>query len=385
MILLMSFPSCAQSVGSEKDDSASSGQADPMHMDQNGDGKISQSEASGRMAEHFDVIDTNGDGFIDRDELISLRSRLGGKSNGDPGKNKGARREGAGIRNAFQHKGDFSISTIGTGCPVYNPERSGPSALIHYKGRYFLVDMGNGTIARLSEAGIPVRDIGTFMFTHHHLDHNEEFTPLFIKAYIPRRGNLKIIGPPRTKELCDFVLKFYGEDMAYRAGLAGLKLDGKKSADVNEYKGGDRFVLNGVTVSTAKVAHTIYTIAYRFDAEGKSIVISGDTSYSEGLIELAQGADVLVMDAGQVIKEKGHEWFPPFKSRKIDQTGGEKLPKPHGTLEEIATMAEKAQVKRMVLTHFTPGRVDIEATTKEIAEIYKGEILFGEDLMEIAP
>ena len=47
-----------------------------MLLDQNGDGKISRSEASGRIAEHFDVIDGNGDGFIDRYELLGRNEDL---------------------------------------------------------------------------------------------------------------------------------------------------------------------------------------------------------------------------------------------------------------------------------------------------------------------
>jgi len=387
IILLVSYPSYAQPAGHERGDNVPGGMsnANPMRLDKNGDGKISRSEASGRIAEHFDVIDLNGDGFIDRDELFTLRSRFRAGGSDDPGNKKHARRGRLGISNTYHHKGDFSVLTVGTGSPVYNPKRSGPSALIHFKGFYFLVDMGNGAQARLSEAGIPLRDIGTFMFTHHHLDHNEEFIPLFIKTYLPRGGDLKIIGPPRTKELCEFVMNFYEKDMAYRAMLGGLTTDGKKSADVIELKGGANLELNGVTIRTAEVVHSIFTIAYRFDADGKSIVISGDLSYSDSLIKLATGADILVMDSGQVIKEKGHEWYPPFKPQKSNQAGKQKFPKPHGSLTDVAAMAQKARVKRLVLTHFTPGRINKEATAEKISEIYKGEILFGEDLMEVIP
>jgi hypothetical protein len=39
----------------------------------------------------------------------------------------------------------------------------------------------------------------------------------------------------------------------------------------------------------------------------------------------------------------------------------------------------------LVLTHFGPGEVDEDATRKEIAALYKGEIIFGQDLMEFVP
>ena len=48
-------------------------------------------------------------------------------------------------------------------------------------------------------------------------------------------------------------------------------------------------------VTTAEMVHTMYDLAYRFDANGKSIVVSGDTSYNYRLVRLATGADILVM------------------------------------------------------------------------------------------
>ena len=66
------------------------------------------------------------------------------------------------------------------------------------------------------------------------------------------------------------------------------------------------------------------------------------------------------------------------------QTGGINQIKAHASLEEVATMAEKAGVKRLILTHFAaPGELDREATAKAISNIYKGQIIFGYDLLEV--
>ncbi len=48
-------------------------------------------------------------------------------------------------------------------------------------------------------------------------------------------------------------------------------------------------------------------------------------------------------------------------------------------------MAAEANVKKMALTHFGPGEVDQEANLSEMGKIYSGEIIFGEDLMEVSP
>jgi Ca2+-binding EF-hand superfamily protein len=47
-----------------------------QRMDKNNDGKISRAEAEGRIAENFDRIDTNKDGFLDRKELLEMARRI---------------------------------------------------------------------------------------------------------------------------------------------------------------------------------------------------------------------------------------------------------------------------------------------------------------------
>jgi ribonuclease BN (tRNA processing enzyme) len=280
----------------------------------------------------------------------------------------------------YQHAAQFSVVLIGTGCPEYNPRRSGPSALIQADGHYFLVDMGNGTQVRLLEAGIAFHDIETMMFTHHHLDHNEEYLPISVLAWLQGRRHANLVGPPKTKALHDFLLSFYREDLEYRARLTGSSLDGMfTNVEITELEGDNELEINGVRISTTEVPHTAYTLAYRFDSGDSSIVISGDLSYSDDLVQLARDADVLVMDSGGVIKKGGGPRRPPPVQM------GQGFVRAHGTLQEVATMAAKANVKKMVLTHFTPGEIDVEASLREMSKIYSGEILFGEDLMEVTP
>src|SRR5262249_17990389 len=45
-------------------------------MDADGDGKISRQEAKGKLAEDFDKVDTNKDGYLDRKELRALAERI---------------------------------------------------------------------------------------------------------------------------------------------------------------------------------------------------------------------------------------------------------------------------------------------------------------------
>ncbi|WP_083692375.1 MBL fold metallo-hydrolase [Seonamhaeicola sp. S2-3] len=114
-----------------------------------------------------------------------------------------------------QNNNEYLTATIiGSGSPKFNTERSGPSVLISYKNTHILVDMGNGTQANLNKAGIKIKNIDGLLFTHHHLDHNEEFAPIFIKSLLG--GNQIIIaGPEQTTSIVDNILEIYKEDITY--------------------------------------------------------------------------------------------------------------------------------------------------------------------------
>ena len=310
-----------------------------------------------------------------------LRGGFGRAANSDgmrgqPGGPMGGER----LPTRFKPGGDFSVIIVGSGGPPYNPDRSGPSAAIQYRGRFILVDMGNGTQARLYEVGISTALIDAFFITHHHRDHYEEFMPMLNTALV-RGLPLDIVGPPGTKKLADFTVDFYAEDIAYRIERMGRSASNLPKPMVREIQGGESFRLGGLQVTTAQVPHSIHTVAYRFDVSGKSIVISGDLTYSDKLIELARGADVLVLDSGGSIVPRGV--FRPAGG--AGGVGGGRQPMAHASAHEVRNMAQKAGVKKLVLTHIVAVEVDEEATLNAIAEVYKGEVIIGHDLMEVVP
>lgn len=287
-------------------------------------------------------------------------------------------------KSRFKSKTDFSAILIGTGCPRFSFLRAGPSTLIQYKGNYFLVDIGNQTHARLTRLGVNPGEIETLMITHHHIDHTEEYIPLSIKSWLNGRRHQDLIGPPRTKALHDFMTTFYKEDMEYRKSFAPLMTwDGMiTNVDIREWTGGESAVLHGVKITAASVPHSIFALAYRFDAEGKSIVVSGDLKYSENLVALAKDADVLVVDAGPLLMRKTK---PPRGAAPLPAAHPAPSMPAHCTLPELAAMAKKAGVKKLVLTHFPPWDVDEKATLAAFKKLFGDEVIFGRDLLEIAP
>jgi ribonuclease BN (tRNA processing enzyme) len=138
-----------------------------------------------------------------------------------------------------------------------------------------------------------------------------------------------------------------------------------------------------VKVSTCKVRHPPIeqAYAYRFDARDRSIVISGDTTYSPELAQFAKGADVLV-----------HEvmYLPGIEAlvRRIPDAKRlrEHLLAAHTVCADVGKIAAQAGVKTLVLSHFVPGddaSITDEQWSADVRKEFKGQIIVGRDLMEI--
>jgi hypothetical protein len=124
------------------------------------------------------------------------------------------------------------------------------------------------------------------------------------------------------------------------------------------------------------VPHSIKTIAYRFDADGESIVITGDLTYTADLQKLAKDADIMVID-GKVSTGRNASAATPK---------GNTSASAHASLAEIAKMAVESNPKNMVLTHLGTQKVNESATKEAYAELgYKGKVLIAADFLTITP
>lgn len=298
-----------------------------------------------------------------------------------------------------QSQGDFSVILIGTGNPQTVIGRGFPSTLVRYKEHYFLVDVGDGTVMQLAQAGIPIGKIENVLFTHHHADHDAGYPYFYINSGMNNRQKLDVVGPPSTKEFYEFFAKFYEKDMIYRATHHGEGQLTRENEHVREIEDKATFELDGVTISTAKLTHTAHNIGYRFEVDGKVIVVSGDTTYDPALPELAKGADILVLDAGPLV---GIEFIgasnpylegtpPPPRtgpgfSKGKGPASDKPLTPPHPNTAQVAQMAMEAGVKTLVLTHLVPMSVDADTAIAKLQELgYNGNIVIGHDLLEILP
>jgi|GEM_PF-1521559 len=275
---------------------------------------------------------------------------------------------------AQENNEHLTATIIGSGSPKFNIERSGPSVLIAYKNTQILVDMGNGTQANLNKSNTKIKDIDGFLFTHHHLDHNEEFAPIFIQSLLG--GNKTIIaGPKQTTSIIDNILDIYKEDIDYRLSKSKRSLSDVTSNFIaKNLTENIAFYIGDIKITYTPVNHTITTLAYRFDVGSESIVISGDLTYSKSLPILAYNAEYLIMDSGGAIELGSKRNLSKSKYNRTKQ-------KAHVNLTESSLMAKEANVKNLVLTHFNVTNINEDATTATIRKNYIGTVLYAKDLM----
>lgn len=275
----------------------------------------------------------------------------------------------------------FRVVTVGSGNPKTEVGRGAPSTLVQYKDKFFLVDSGENTTSTLLKMGLPAERITNMLFTHQHVDHNGGFWNFFIDGWQGPTGrrSLNLVGP-QVQELYNTTVNFFKSDLEYRSSLGWPKDGIFTNVTIQDLKEDKyKFELDGVKITSIPVPHTVPTYAYRFDANGKSVVVSGDLTYSDEFAKFAKNADILVID-GMLASDFS---FVPEQARENLKTG---LEQSHATLEDLAKMAAESKAKKLVLTHIGLGKVDIPSISKVFSESgFKGEIIAAEDGLVINP
>ena len=117
-----------------------------------------------------------------------------------------------------------------------------------------------------------------------------------------------------------------------------------------------------------------YKIQFNKAGKTKKIVISGDTRKSKTLIEESFKADALI-----------HEVFVGlgFDKNRMSKETIENVANYHTSPKEVGEVAKEAKVKKLILTHFVPPSFDEEKLKNEVRDVYKGDIVIGQDLLNI--
>jgi ribonuclease BN (tRNA processing enzyme) len=274
---------------------------------------------------------------------------------------------------------------LGTGGgPRPRKASSAAAQVIVINGAAYVIDCGDGVARQLAMAGVALNTLRSIFITHHHSDHNADYGNLILLAWtVGLRTRVDTWGPPPLQRMTRLFFEMNSYDIDTRIADEGRPALQPLVHAHELRKGGLVMQDENVKVTAAVVHHPPVTPAfgYRFDAADRSIVISGDTTPTPSLIELAQGADVLVQDA----------LYTPALDRMVARvpnasTLRKSILSHHTSAEDAGRVAKEAGVRKLVLSHLVPP--DDPEITEEMwiaaARVhFDGEIVVGRDLLEI--
>ena len=241
------------------------------------------------------------------------------------------------------------LIVLGSGTAVPCLKRSAPGYLIKYGQDTWLIDCGSGTLNRILLAREDPLKLSGIFITHLHPDHCSDLVAILHAMVVPPGRHpaqaLHIIGHERLKEYYEKCI---------------LSLMKKPPFEVVFNVPERPVTLSAIEVKSFLTGHTPDSLAYRLRFRERTIVFTGDTSFSEGLIEFARGADLLVADSSYTEKTK----------------------KGHMSALECGRLARLAGVKALLLSHLYPVAPE-EEFKKEAEQEFKGTVLVAGDLMVV--
>jgi ribonuclease Z len=241
----------------------------------------------------------------------------------------------------------MQVTILGSGSPLPDPERAGPSTLVRTQAGDLLFDCGRGVLMRAAAAGTSAGALRGLFLTHLHSDHttdlNDIITSRWITSFQPHP--LSVYGPVGVASLVQATEAMLELDIGYRLAHHA-DLHWRPSADVMECEPGTVLQEEGVRITAAATDHSPVrpTVGFRIDDGGRSVVIAGDTVPCQGLDELCAGADMLVHT---VVRPDLIE--PIGLPRLLDVLDY------HSSVEDAARTAARNGVRTLVLTHPVPA------------------------------
>ena len=282
---------------------------------------------------------------------------------------------------------DITVTLLGTGTPQPSIERFGAATLVEAGGRHFLFDCGRGAAQRIWQQGIPLGKISQVFLTHLHSDHVVGLPDLWLTGWLGtnfgrRTTPLDVYGPEGVVKLTEGLTHAFAWDIAVRSP-GNTQPDSSSILRPQTIREGIVYDRDGIQIIAFRVDHASNipeAYGFRLDYQGRAVVISGDTRYSENLIRHAEGADVLVHE---VVVANAQLLSSSPMVRMIQGL--------HTTPEDAGRVFTAVSPKLAVFTHLVllPNTPDAAPTLMQdlvtrTRTTYAGDLEVGEDLMVIS-
>ena len=267
------------------------------------------------------------------------------------------------VSNNLPKEDALSAAVCGSRSPLPSPGRAETCILISAGEDLFVVDVGDGSNDNLRSWNINFRNIEAVLITHLHSDHIADLPGLHQNAWVvgERSSKLKVFGPEGVDQFTQGIEMAYAHDYVFRNehhgdAIASLEFAGFDTS-VIDLNNPVIFDNGELKITAFRVVHEPIepALGFKFEYKGRSIVITGDTSYTQSVIDNSMNADVLFHEA-----QANHMLAVMEKS--LRNSGAELLATVlddittyHTTLVEAAEIANEANVKKLFFYHLTPA------------------------------
>jgi ribonuclease BN (tRNA processing enzyme) len=300
---------------------------------------------------------------------------------------------------AVQQKGTELVLLGTQGGPGVTANRTQASNAVIVDGRPYLVDFGYGALKACIQARIALSTISNVFITHLHDDHTADIAAFLALKWTATQnpGDATIYGPYGTTAMVNAAIEFSKANVEIRKIDEGRMVDPKtifRGRDLTAPKITEVFKDDRVTVQAVENTHfpdrakakmDYRSFAYRFNTPARSIVFSGDTAYSENLIQLATGADLFVCEVLGTGNGPNANARGPAPNNDNTESIGRHVRETHSTPEEVGRMAAAAKVKTVVLSHQVGGGRggNNDPFSDDVKKVFGGEVIIGADQMRL--
>ncbi len=282
------------------------------------------------------------------------------------------------------------VYTIGTASPMPG-ERVQTGTGVIVNGHFFLFDVGDGIVRRTENMGLPLEKLDGIFITHWHSDHFMDLASMVSRSWLLGRSNqLHLYGPDGTDSINQSIKGYLHLENKHRLDHHGPSIMDMSivHAVPHEFKnvqGGKEVIYqqDGITITAFDVDHAPIepAVGYAIEYKGKKVVISGDTKKNDLVLEMAQDADLLLHEVilNSLLKQMGSRLGEQGIARNAKIIHD--IQDYHTPPAEVAEIAAKANVKKLILHHFAPApdfRVIKNLYKKELKG-YDGPIVFSND------
>ncbi|TRW99699.1 MBL fold metallo-hydrolase [Paracoccus sp. M683] len=274
---------------------------------------------------------------------------------------------------------DLVVTLLGTGTPALHSDRFSSANLVQAGGLNLLFDAGRGATIRIKQAGLNIGQIDATFLTNFHSDHVNGLADVFMTGYIrvpyigTRQEPFQLYGPIGTQKLADGLRMTHQWDIDTRI-LDEQIPEPATRIEAHESESGVVFEQNGVKVTAFPVKHgdkIENAIGYRIDYGDKSVLISGDTTFDQNVVEFGRDTDLVIHEVGMAVQDM------------MDSPAVQTALAHHTSPEDVGRVFAAAQPDFAVYSHMVlMGNPPVDELITRTRTTYDGPLVIGKDLMQ---